>query len=198
VLIPFAIPPSDGRGAPNYDIYAKLLKDRTIFIGGEIDDQIANVVMAQLLYLQFEDKTKDIRLLINSPGGSVTASLAIYDTMEFVKCDIAACVIGQAAGTALLLVAAGTKGKRTALPHARLHFSEIWGGKTNVSGQELEVQASEIARLKKTIFDIFVKHTGQPFERIEKATGKVFLSAKEGIEWGLLDEIVAEVPNLPK
>lgn len=174
-----------------YDIYSRLLKDRIIFIGTAIDDTVANLVIAQLLFLQMEDVNKEISVYINSPGGVVTAGMAIYDTMQFVKCDVATYCVGQAASMAALLLTAGTKGKRYCLPHSRVLIHQPWGG---VQGQaaDISIQAKEILRLRDRINEILAHHTGQPLEKIQKDTDRdYFMSGEEAKTYGLVDEVIA-------
>jgi len=178
------------RGERSFDIYSRLLKDRIIFLGTEIDDHIANLVMAQLLHLESEDPDKDINLYINSPGGIVTSTLAIYDTMQYIKCDVATTCIGQAASGAALLLAGGTKGKRFALPHARVLLHQPSGG---ASGQAVDVSihAQEILRLRQLLDDILAKHTGQPLEKIKADTDRDFImTAEEAVEYGVIDGVI--------
>jgi ATP-dependent Clp protease protease subunit len=189
VLVPMVVEQT-GRGERGYDIYSRLLKDRIIFIGTPIDDNIANLIIAQMLYLQSEDPTKDINLYVNSPGGSVTAGLAIYDTMQFVKCDVTTYCVGQAASMGAVLLAAGTKGKRYALPNARILIHQPWGG---VQGQasDISIQAREILRLKDRLNEILALHTGKSIEAITKdADRDFFMSAGEARDYGLVDEVV--------
>jgi len=189
MLIPYVVE-NTGRGERSYDIYSRLLKERIIFIGDEIDDNLANVIMAQLLFLQFENKNQDIHLYINSPGGSVTAGLAIYDTMQFVKCDIATYCVGQAASMGSVLLCAGTKGKRFALPHARIMLHQPWGG-TQGTAKDIEIQADEIKRLKNSLYDIYVKHTGQPLPKITKDLDRdYFMSSDQAKEYGIIDTVI--------
>ena len=179
-----------GRGERSYDIFSRLLKERIIFIGTPIDDNEANLIIAQMLFLASEDPKKDISLYINSPGGSLTAGLAIYDTMQHIPCDVATLCVGQAYSMSAILLAGGTKGKRHALPHARLMLHQPWGG---VGGQasDIEIHAREIVNWRTRLNDILVKDTGQPLERIEMVTERdYFLSAEEGIEFGLIDELL--------
>jgi len=174
-----------------YDIYSRLLKDRIVFIGTPIDDTVANLVIAQMLFLQMEDVTKEISVYINSPGGSVTAGLAVYDTMQFVKCDVATYCVGQAASMAALLLTAGTKGKRFCLPHSRVLIHQPWGG---VQGQaaDISIQAKEILRLRDRINEILSHHTGQPLEKIQKDTDRdYYMSGEEAKSYGLVDEVIA-------
>ena len=187
--IPFVIEKT-GRGERQYDIYSRLLEDRIVFIGSPIDDYVANSVIAQLLFLQKENKTQDINLFLNSPGGSVTAGLAIYDTMQFVQCPVATYCIGQAASMGAVLLAAGTKGKRHALPNSRIMIHQPWGG-VGGTAIDIAIQADEILRLKKTLSQILGKHCGRDPERVEKESDRdFFLGAKEAKEYGLIDEIV--------
>jgi len=174
-----------------YDIFSRLLKDRIVFIGTPIDDTVANLVIAQMLFLQMEDVHKEVSVYINSPGGSVTAGLAIYDTMQFVKCDVATYCVGQAASMGALLLAAGTKGKRFCLPHSRVMIHQPWGG---VQGQavDISIQAKEILRLRDRINEILAHHTGQSLEKVQKDTDRdYFMSGEEAKAYGLVDEVVA-------
>ena len=181
-----------GRGERSYDIYSRLLKDRIIFLGTSIDDQVANAVIAQLLFLQMEDPKKDIHIYINSPGGSVTAGLAIYDTMQFLTCDVVTYCIGMAASMGAVLLCAGTKGKRFALPNSDIMIHQVSGG---ASGQatDVEIHAKEILRLKAKLNEIMARHTGQPIERVEKdAERDYFMGPGEAREYGLIDEVVTQ------
>ncbi len=188
-LTPMVIEKS-GRGERAYDIWSRLLKDRIVFIQTGIDDLVANLVVAQILFLQMENRHQDINLYINSPGGSVSAGLAIYDTMQFVQCDIATYCIGQASSMAAVLMAAGKKGKRFALPHARVMIHQVWGGAAGTAS-DIKLQAEEIIRLKKAINLIIAKHSGQPLERVEHdADRDYFMSAQEALKYGLVDEVV--------
>ncbi|MCS7233901.1 MAG: ATP-dependent Clp endopeptidase proteolytic subunit ClpP [Synergistetes bacterium] len=189
MLIPVVIEQTH-RGERAYDIYSRLLKDRIIFIGEPIDDNVANIVVAQLLFLEAEDPKKDIYVYINSPGGLVTAGLAIYDTMQYIKADICTICIGQAASMAAVLLAAGTKGKRYALPHARIMLHQPLGG---AQGQatDINIQAKEIMRLRALINEILVKHTGQSLERIERDTDRDFyMTSEDAKEYGIIDEVI--------
>jgi ATP-dependent Clp protease, protease subunit len=189
ILIPYVVEQT-GRGERGYDIYSRLLKDRIVFIGTPIDDNVANVIIAQLLFLQSEDPAKDINLYINSPGGSVTAGLAVYDTMQFVKCDVTTYCIGQAASMGAVLLAAGTKGKRFALPNARIMIHQPWGG---VQGQasDISIQAKEILRMRDRLNEIIALHTGKPVDVIAKDTDRdFFMSAAESRDYGLVDDVV--------
>lgn len=191
-LIPIVIEQT-GRSERAYDIYSRLLKDRIIFIGTLIDDNVANTVIAQLLFLQTEDPDKDIHLYINSPGGIVSSGLAIYDTMQYVKPDIATYCIGQAASMGALLLAAGTRGKRFALPHARMMIHQPMGG---FQGQaaDVEIHAKEILRIKDVLNDIFAYHTAQPIEKIQADTDRdFFMSGEEAKEYGIVDEVIHSV-----
>lgn len=177
-------------GERAYDIYSRLLKDRIIFLGGPITDQVANSIIAQLLFLASKDPEKEIQFYINSPGGLVTAGLAIYDTMQYIKCPISTVCVGMAASMAATLLAAGTKGKRYALPNAEILLHQVMGG---VSGEavEIEITAKQIMKIKDKINRILAKHTGQPLEKIEKDTDRDFyLSAEEAKEYGLIDEVI--------
>jgi ATP-dependent Clp protease, protease subunit len=179
-----------GRGERAYDIFSRLLKERIIFIGTPMDDEIANLIIAQLLFLAAEDSEKDINMYINSPGGVVTAGLAIYDTMQFLKAPISTICIGQAASMAATLLAAGTKGKRYALPNARIMIHQPLGG---AQGQatDIEIQTKEIMRMKKLLNEILAKHTGQQLSKIEKDTDRDFyMSAAEAVEYGIIDEVI--------
>lgn len=188
-LVPMVIE-TTGRGERAYDIYSRLLKDRIVFIGTPIDDTISNLIIAQILFLQMEDSNKDINVYVNSPGGSVTAGLAIYDTMQFVKCDIATYCVGQAASMGALLMAAGKKGKRFSLPHARVMIHQPWGGAQGTAS-DISIHAKEILKLKDDLNKILAKHTGQPLERIEKDTDRdFFMSAQEAKAYGLVDEVI--------
>jgi len=188
-LIPMVVEQTS-RGERAYDIFSRLLKDRIIFIGMPIDDAGANLVIAQLLFLEAEDPDKDIHLYINSPGGSVTASLAIYDTMQFVKPSIETICMGQAASGAALLLAAGTKGKRMALPHSRIMIHQPYGG-TQGQATDIQIQAKEILRMREELDRIISHHTGQPLERVEKDSDRdFFMSPEEAKEYGLVDEVI--------
>lgn len=183
----------DGRGERSYDIYSRLLKDRIIFIGMPIDDRVANVVIAQMLFLAMESRKQDIYLYLNTPGGTVTAGLAIYDTIKYVKCDVSTCCIGQAASIGALLLAAGTHGKRYSLPHSRIMLHQPWGG-TEGSAADIAIQAKEIVRLKEIINSIIAKETGQPLKKIEKDTDRdFFMSPEEAVEYGIIDEVIETI-----
>ncbi|OGB91151.1 MAG: ATP-dependent Clp endopeptidase, proteolytic subunit ClpP [candidate division NC10 bacterium RBG_16_65_8] len=189
MLVPMVVEQTS-RGERAYDIFSRLLKDRIIFIGTPIDDTGANLVIAQLLFLEAEDPDKDIHVYINSPGGSVTASLAIYDTMQFVKPGIETICMGQAASGAALLLAAGTKGKRMALPHSRIMIHQPYGG---AQGQavDIQIQAKEILRMREELNRILARHSGQSLERVEKDSDRdFFMSPEEAKEYGLVDEVI--------
>ncbi len=181
---------STGRYERAYDIYSRLLKDRIIFIGSPIDDHVANLVVAQLLFLEAESPDKDIQLYINSPGGVVTAGLAIYDTMQYVKCDVTTICIGQAASMAAVLLASGTKGKRFALPNSRIMIHQPLGGAEGTA-KDIEIQTKEILRIKQMINQILSNHTGKDLETIEKDTDRdFFMSAQEALEYGIIDKVL--------
>lgn len=187
-LIPFVVEQT-GRGERAYDIYSRLLKDRIIFVGAPIDDTLANVVIAQMLFLEAEDPEKDINIYINSPGGLVAAGMAIYDTMQFVKPDVATICVGLAASMGALLLAAGAKGKRATLPNSRILIHQPWGG---VQGQvtDIEIHTKEMVTNRAMLNKILSEHTGQPLEKIQKDTDRnYFMSAKEAKEYGLIDEV---------
>jgi ATP-dependent Clp protease protease subunit len=178
------------RGERSYDIYSRLLKDRIVFIGTPIDDDVANIVIAQLLFLESEDPDKDISIYVNSPGGSVTSGLAIYDTMQYVKPSVSTICLGQAASMAAVLLASGAKGKRFAVPNARIMIHQLSGG---FSGQasDIEIQAREALRLKRTLDEILARHTGQPIERISRDTDRdYFMSPAEAKDYGLIDQVI--------
>ncbi|HEY6200203.1 MAG TPA: ATP-dependent Clp endopeptidase proteolytic subunit ClpP [Candidatus Binatia bacterium] len=184
-----------GRGERAYDIYSRLLKDRIVFLGTVVNDDVANLVTAQLLFLESEDPERDIYFYINSPGGSVTAGLAIYDTMEYVKPQISTVCVGQAASMGALLLAAGAKGKRYALPHARIMIHQPLGG---FQGQatDVDIQAREILRMREELNNILAKHTGQSLKKIEKDTDRdFFMSGKQAQEYGLVDDVIANRPE---
>lgn len=189
-LIPYVVEQTP-RGERSYDIYSRLLSERIVFLGDDIDDHLANLVIAQLLHLEGEDPEKDIHMYINSPGGTVSAGLAIYDTIQYIRPDVEAICVGQAASMAALLLAAGTKGKRLALPNARILIHQPHGG---ASGQAVDIgiQAREILRMRDLLDQILAKHTGQPLERVQKDTDRDFvMTAEEAKEYGIIDEVVA-------
>jgi ATP-dependent Clp protease, protease subunit len=188
-LIPMVIEQTN-RGERSFDIYSRLLQERIIFLGSDIDDNIANVVMAQMLHLDAEDSDKDIQLYINSPGGAITSALAIYDTMQFIKSPVSSICIGQAASAAAVLLLAGEKGKRFALPNSRILLHQPSGGVQGTS-IDVEIQTREMVRLRKLLNVIIAKHTGQEIKRIEKDTERDFiLSAQEAKEYGIIDEVI--------
>ena len=192
-LVPYVVERS-GREERVFDIYSRLLKDRIVFLQGAIDDTSANLIVAQMLFLQFEDPKADINLYINSPGGSVTAGMSIYDTMQFVTCDVATYCIGQAASMGAMLLTAGTKGKRFCLPNARVMIHQPLAG-TEGTTTEILIHAKEFLRTKKILNDLLSKHTGQPIERIEKETDRDnFLSAEEAVAFGLVDSVLERIP----
>jgi ATP-dependent Clp protease protease subunit len=188
-LIPMVVEQT-GRMERAYDIFSRLLKDRIVFIGSPIDDTVSNLVVAQMLYLQMEDPEKDINLYINTPGGIVTAGLAIYDTMQFVSPAVTTYCIGQATSMGALLLTAGTKGKRFALPQARIMLHQPWGGAQGAAS-DISIQATEILRLRAKINDLFARHTGQTLAKIEKDTDRdFFMSPEEAVEYGLIDAVI--------
>jgi ATP-dependent Clp protease, protease subunit len=197
MLVPIVIETTN-RGERAYDIYSRLLKDRIIFLGAPIDDIFANLIIAQLLFLEAEDPEKDINLYVNSPGGSVTAGLGIYDTMQYVKPPINTICLGQAASMGAFLLTAGTKGKRFALPNARIMIHQPMGG---FQGQatEIDIHAREILKIRERLNEIMAKHTGQPLEKIAQDTERdYFLSAEEAKRYGLIDEVITRPPKLLK
>jgi ATP-dependent Clp protease, protease subunit len=188
-LIPMVIEQTN-RGERSFDIYSRLLQERIIFLGSEIDDNMANVVMAQMLHLDAEDPEKDIQLYINSPGGAVTSALAIYDTMQFIKSPVSSICIGQAASAAAVLLLSGEKGKRFSLPHARILLHQPSGGVQGTS-MDVEIQTREIVRLRKLLNEIIASHTGQEITKIEKDTERDFiLNAAEAREYGIIDDVI--------
>ncbi len=190
-LIPMVVEKST-HGERAYDIYSRLLKERIVFLGTEIDDNVANLIIAQLLFLQSEDAHKDISLYVNSPGGSVTAGLAIYDTIQFIKPDVCTYCIGQAASMGAVLLAAGTKGKRFSLPYSRIMIHQPWGG-TQGTASDISIQAKEILRMKEELGRILAFHTGQAPEKIIQDSDRdFFMSAAEAKAYGLVDEVLGE------
>ena len=186
------------RGERSYDIYSRLLKDRIIMLGTEIDDEVANVVVAQMLFLESEDPDKDINLYINSPGGSVTAGLAIYDTMQYVKPAVSTICVGQAASMAAMLLLAGAKGKRYALPNARIMIHQPMGGARG-QATDIDIQAREILRMKAKLNELIAKHTTQTLERVEKDTDRdYFMGAVEAKQYGIIDEVVVQKKVTPR
>ncbi len=193
VLVPYVVEQT-GRGERSYDIYSRLLKDRIVFLGGSVTDDLANLVTAQLLFLESEDPEREINMYVNSPGGSVTAGLAIYDTMQFVKPPVSTLCVGQAASMGSLLLAAGAKGRRYALPHSRILIHQVSGG---FEGQasDIEIHAREALRLREILNDILAHHTGQNSKKIEKDTDRDnFMSAAQAVEYGLIDEVISGRP----
>ncbi len=189
MLVPIVVEQT-GRGERAYDIYSRLLKDRIVFIGSDIDDLVSNLIIAQILFLQMEDPNKDINVYINSPGGMVTAGLAIYDTMQFVKPDVATYCIGQASSMGAVLLAAGAKGKRYSLPEARIMIHQPWGG-TQGAASDISIQAKEILRMRDRLNEILARHTSQPLEKIQKDTDRdFFMSAEDAKQYGIVDEVI--------
>jgi len=190
-MVPIVVEQS-ARGERAYDIYSRLLKERVVFLVGPVDDYVANVIVAQLLFLESENPDKDIHLYINSPGGSVTAGMAIYDTMQFIKSDVSTLCIGQAASMGALLLAGGAAGKRQCLPHSRVMIHQPWGG---VQGQaaDIEIHAREILAIRERLNEILSKHTGQPIERIQEDTDRDrFMNANDAVSYGLIDSVLAK------
>lgn len=195
-LVPFVVEKS-GREERAMDIYSRLLKDRIIFLGSQVNDQVANLLVAQLLYLQFEDPNSDIHMYINSPGGSVTAGLAIYDTMQYLTCDVATYCIGQAASMGALLLTAGAAGKRFSLPNSRIMIHQPLAGMEGTA-VELEIHAKEVIKMKRKLNEILLKHTGQSLEQIEKDTDRDnFMAPEEAKGYGLIDQILERLPHAP-
>jgi len=187
--IPYVIEKT-GRGERTYDLYSRLLEDRIIFIGTEINDIVANAVVAQLLFLSKQNKEQDIQVYINSPGGSVTAGLAMYDTMQYVDCKIATYCVGQCASMGAVLLAGGSKGKRFMLPNSRVMIHQPWGG-TQGTASDMEIQVNEILKLKKSLNQILAKHCGRSLEEVEVATDRDhFMSAAEALEFGIVDQVI--------
>jgi ATP-dependent Clp protease protease subunit len=184
----------NGREERAFDIYSRLLKDRIVFLQGDVDDDSGGLIVAQMLYLQFEDPKADIHLYINSPGGSVTAGMSIYDTMRYVTCDVATYCIGMAASMGATLLAAGTKGKRFALPHAEVMIHQVLGGARGAA-TDIAIRTQHLLRTKKAMNELLAKLTGQPLERIEKDTDRDnFMSAQEAKEYGLIDQVLERIP----
>ncbi len=189
MLIPMVVEQT-GHGERSYDIYSRLLKDRIIFMGSGVNDDVANLITAQLLFLQAEDPKKDIDLYINSPGGSVTAGMAIYDTMQMISCDVKTYCMGQAASMGAFLLAAGAKGKRFALPNARIMIHQPSGGSEGTAA-DIEIHTQEILRIRKSLNTLLAKHTGQPIKTIEKDTSRdYFMSSQEAVKYGLVDFVL--------
>ena len=188
-MIPYVVEQT-GKGERTYDIYSRLLLDRIVFVSGEVNDEMANAVCAQLLFLQSQDPKKEISVYINSPGGSVTAGLAIYDTMQFVKCPVATYCLGQAASMGAVLLAAGSKGRRFSLPNARIMIHQPWGGAEG-KASDIEITAREILRLKEKLNEILSSHSGKKMADVVKDTDRDhFMSAEEAKEWGIVDEVL--------
>ena len=188
-MIPYVVEQT-GKGERTYDIYSRLLLDRIVFISGEVNDEMANAICAQLLFLQSQDAKKEISVYVNSPGGSVTAGLAIYDTMQFVKCPVATYCLGQAASMGAVLLAAGAKGRRFALPNARIMIHQPWGGAEG-KASDIEITAREILRLKEKLNEILAKHSGRKVDEVVRDTDRDhFMSAEEAKEWGIVDEVL--------
>ncbi|MBU0709134.1 MAG: ATP-dependent Clp endopeptidase proteolytic subunit ClpP [Candidatus Omnitrophica bacterium] len=189
-LVPMVIEQTSRGYERAYDIYSRLLKDRIIFVGTSIDDYVANLVIAQMLFLQMQDVGKEINVYVNSPGGSVTAGLAIYDTIQFVKCDVATYCVGQASSMGALLLCAGTKGKRHALPNSRIMIHQPWGG-IQGAAEDISRHAQEILKMRDRINEILAKHAGQKLDKIQKDTDRdFFMSAQEAKDYGLIDEVI--------
>ena len=193
-LVPIVIEQT-GRGERAYDIFSRLLKDRIVFLGSPVTDDVANLITAQLLFLESEDPEKDIHFYVNSPGGSVSAGLAIYDTMQYIRPPVSTLCLGQAASMAAWLLAAGAKGKRFALPHSRIMIHQPLGG---VQGQasDIDIQAREILRIREQMNNILVKHTGQSLTKIQRDTDRdMFMNGKQAVEYGIVDEVIVTRPN---
>ena len=189
-LVPMVVEQTN-RGERSYDIYSRLLKDRIVFLGGEINDDVANSVVAQMLFLEMEDPEADIQLYINSPGGVITSGMAIYDTMRYLKCEVSTLCIGMAASMGAFLLAAGAKGKRKALPHAEIMIHQPSGGARG-QATDIEIQAEQILRVKKTMNQLLAEHTGQPLRTIEKDVERDhYMTADQALKYGLIDEIIA-------
>ena len=194
LLVPIVVEQSP-RGERAYDIYSRLLRDRIIFIGTPVDDVVSNLIIAQLLFLQNDDAEKEINVYVNTPGGSVTAGLAIYDTMQFVRPPVATYCVGQAASMGALLLCAGTKGKRFALPAARIMIHQPWGGVQGAAA-DISIQAREILRLREKLNEVLAKHTGQSLEKIQRDTDRdYFMSAEEAKDYGIIDEVIYGKPK---
>ncbi len=189
ILIPMVVEQT-GRVERAYDIYSRLLKDRIVFIGTPVDDNVSNIVIAQLLFLQMENPEKDISIYINTPGGAVTSGLAVYDTMQFIKPDVCTYCVGQASSMGALLLSAGAKGKRYTLPHARIMIHQPWGGVQGAAA-DIGIQAKEILRLRERINELLAKHTGQDVKKIAKDTDRdYFMTAEEAKDYGIVDEVI--------
>jgi ATP-dependent Clp protease, protease subunit len=189
--IPYVIEKT-GRGERTYDLYSRLLEDRIIFLGCAVDDGVANSIVAQMLFLAKQNKSQDIQMYINSPGGSVTAGLAMYDTMQYVDCDIATYCLGQCASMGAVLLAGGTKGKRFVLPNSRVMIHQPWGG-TQGTASDMEIQVKEILKLKKSLNGILAKHCDKTVKEVEKATDRDnFLNAEEAVKFGIVDQVIGQ------
>jgi ATP-dependent Clp protease protease subunit len=196
-LVPYVVEKS-GREERVYDIYSRLLKDRIIFLGTQVNDEVANIIVAQLLFLQSDDPKSDIHLYVNSPGGSVSAGLAIYDTMQFITCDVATYCVGQAASMGAVLLTAGAAGKRHALPNARIMIHQPLAGMQGTA-EEIAIHAKEFRRIKQKMNEILLKHTGHPLDKIEKDTDRDrFMSAEEAAEYHLVDKVIEHMTNVPQ
>ena len=196
-LVPYVIEKS-GREERAMDIYSRLLRDRIIFLGSQVNDDVANAIVAQLLFLQSEDPKNDVHLYINSPGGSISAGLAIYDTMQFIACDVATYCVGQCASMGAILLTAGARGKRRALPNSRIMIHQPLAGMEG-SAEDILIHAREFMKVKERINNILLKHTGHPLEKIERDTDRDrFMSAEEALEYGLIDEVIERIPVMPK
>jgi len=196
-LVPYVVEKS-GREERVYDIYSRLLKDRIIFLGTQVNDEVANIIVAQLLFLQSDDPKADIHLYVNSPGGSVSAGLAIYDTMQFITCDVATYCVGQAASMGAVLLTAGAAGKRHALPNARIMIHQPLAGMQGTA-EEIAIHAKEFRRIKQKMNEILLKHTGHPLDKIEKDTDRDrFMSAEEAAEYRLVDKVIDHMTNVPQ
>jgi ATP-dependent Clp protease, protease subunit len=196
VLVPMVIEQTS-RGERSFDIYSRLLNDRIVMVGSAIDDEVANVVVAQLLHLESDDPDKDIRLYVNSPGGDVYAGLAIYDTMAFVKPDVRTICVGTAMSMGAVLLAAGAKGKRSALPNAKILIHQVWTGQFGGQASDVEIRAREVLDLKRRVEGILADHTGQPLDRVSQDTDRDhFMTAAEAAEYGLIDEVLTSRPAL--
>ncbi len=191
-LVPIVVEQT-ARGERSYDIYSRLLKNRIIFLGDEIEDQMANLVIAQLLFLEQEDPDKDIDLYINSPGGSVTAGMAIYDCMQLIKPDVSTICLGMAASAAALLLCAGASGKRFSLPYSRILIHQPWIKSIGGQATDVDIHAREIIKTKATLNDIIARHTGQPLEKVSRDTERdYYMSAQEAVEYGLIDKVITK------
>jgi len=196
-LVPYVVEKS-GREERVYDIYSRLLKDRIVFLGSQVNDEVANSIVAQMLFLQSDDPKGDIHLYVNSPGGSVSAGLAIYDTMQFVTCDVATYCIGQAASMGAVLLTAGVPGKRFALPNARIMIHQPLAGMQGTA-EEIMIHAKEFRRIKQRMNEILIKHTGHPLEKIEKDTDRDrFMSAEEAADYRLVDKVITQMQVIPR